>query len=126
MKPRAKKSHSKPSATVAQQPRPVVGVVASVAPAQQQAPGEVVVGVRSGDASTVTELARALPHFSQVWTGQQQYIDQQVLAQLGQALFTNCDGGTINLVGVQPQALNVGDDRQMAVIYGYAGSLSFT
>lgn len=82
-------------------------------------------GVGEDCSSLGTNLSTCLPHFSQVWSGQEVYANQQLLAQMGftpgQTIFTNQTMGeaanTSGLITIQSQDVNQNEGPQVTALY---------
>lgn len=82
------------------------------------------VGVGDECSGVGTNLS-ALPHFSQVWSGQEVYANQQLLAQMGftpgQTIFTNQTAGEAanasGLITIQSQDVNQNEGPQVTALY---------
>lgn len=79
----------------------------------------------SGDCSGLGTSLRSLPHFSQVWTGQEVFANQQLLAQIGmatgQAVYAGQRVGeatdTPGLIAMQSQDANQNEGTQVTSVY---------
>lgn len=92
--------------------------------ASLRATGFQAVGVGEDCSSLGTNLS-TLPHFSQVWSGQEVYANQQLLAQMGftpgQTIFTSQTMGdatnTSGFITIQSQDVNQNEGPQVTALY---------